>query len=192
MAGNGQACPSAVTGRRLKTLLHICCGPCATATVIHWRREGQELEGYFFNPNIQPLLEFRRRLEGVRDFAASQSLPLAVDLFYDPTAWFQRVAAAGKERCAACIGWRMEWTAAEALARDCKAFTSSLAISPWQDQEAIKETGRRAAEARGLTFLYEDLRPLYRESRELSRQAGLYRQRYCGCILSEWERYRES
>ena len=51
--------------------------------------------------------------------------------------------------------------------------------------------GAAAAERHGVEFLYHDLRPLYRESRRLSREAGLYRQAYCGCLLSEWERYRD-
>ena len=43
-----------------------------------------------------------------------------------------------------------------------------------------------------MEFLYEDLRPLYRESRRLAREWGIYRQKYCGCLLSEWERYRDA
>ena len=73
------------------------------------------------------------------------------------------------------------------------AFTTSLAISPWQDHDAIRgRRGTRAGERHGVTFLYEDLRPLYRESRRLARERGLYRQQYCGCVLSEWERYRDA
>jgi epoxyqueuosine reductase len=173
----------------MRTLLHICCGPCATATIEHWRARGHDLVGFFFNPNIHPLLEFRRRLTGARDLAEGAGLGLREDLAYDPRRWFAEVASAGEARCAACIGSRLERAADEALETGCEGLTTSLAISPWQDHDAIRERGERAAGARGLRFVYEDLRPLYRRSRELARESGLYRQKYCGCLLSEAERY---
>jgi predicted adenine nucleotide alpha hydrolase (AANH) superfamily ATPase len=175
----------------MSLLLHICCGPCATATVPHWREQGHEVVGFFHNPNIHPLLEFRRRLTGSRDLAAQLGFELTEDLEYDPSAWFARVGAQGADRCVACIAQRLDRAGSEAAARGCEAFSTSLSISPWQDHDAIMAGGAAAAERHGVEFLYHDLRPLYRESRRLSREAGLYRQAYCGCILSEWERYRD-
>jgi hypothetical protein len=46
-----------------------------------------------------------------------------------------------------------------------------------------------AAKASGVRFAYYDFRPGYRESVRLSKEMGLYRQPYCGCIFSEEERY---
>ena len=172
-------------------LLHICCGPCATATIDHLRDEGRDLRGFFFNPNIHPLLEFRRRLTGARDLAGDRGLVLLEDLEYDPAEWFAVVGSRGDERCAACIGLRLRRTAARAAATGCETFATSLAISPWQDHDAIQEGGRSAAAEHGVAFVYEDLRPLYRASRSFAKEAGLYRQQYCGCLLSEWERYRD-
>ena len=59
-----------------RLLLHICCGPCATSTVTHWREEGWDLEGFFFNPNVQPYLEFGRRLQGAQALAAAEAFTL--------------------------------------------------------------------------------------------------------------------
>jgi predicted adenine nucleotide alpha hydrolase (AANH) superfamily ATPase len=171
-------------------LLHVCCGPCGTVTIDHWRDEGLEPVGFFFNPNIHPLLEFRRRLEGARDLARAKGVSLVEDLTYDPTLWFRRVAGEN-ERCAACIAWRLERSAEEACRLGYSAFSTSLSISPYQDHSAIERAGLQAAAEHGVTFIYEDLRPLYRLSRDQSRRLGLYRQQYCGCVLSEWERYRE-
>jgi len=172
-------------------LLHICCGPCATATLIHWRDQGQEVVGFFHNPNIHPLLEYRRRLTGSRDLAAQVGFELIEDLEYDPAAWFALVGIEGANRCEACIAQRLDRAAREASARGFGEFSTSLSISPWQDHDAIVAGGAAAAERHGVEFLYRDLRSLYRESRRLSREAGLYRQTYCGCLLSEWERYRD-
>jgi len=174
----------------VKLLLHVCCGPCASATVEHWRERDHELLAFFHNPNIHPLLEFRRRLTGAQELAQAAALPLVEDFQYDPEQWFAEVGLRGEGRCRACIAGRLRRSAEQAGQQGCDAFTTSLAISPWQDHEAIAEEGERAARQAGVPFLYEDLRPRYRRSRELARQLGLYRQKYCGCLLSEWERYR--
>jgi predicted adenine nucleotide alpha hydrolase (AANH) superfamily ATPase len=159
--------------------------------VTHWRDHGHDVVGFFHNPNIHPLLEYRRRLTGSRDLAALLGFELAEDLEYDPAAWFGRVGSKGAARCKACIAQRLDRTAREASVRGCREFSTSLSISPWQDHDAIVTGGEAAAERHGVEFLYHDLRSLYRESRRLSREAGLYRQTYCGCLLSEWERYRD-
>lgn len=157
-----------------------------------------EVLGFFFNPNIHPYLEFRRRLTAVRDMAEHTGLELLTDESYDPVAWFETVSGAtsgkaeGISRCQRCLGLRLERAAREAAARGCEAFSTTLAISLWQNHAAIQAEGQRAAQVYGLQFLYEDLRPLYAESRRLSLEWGLYRQKYCGCLVSEWERYRES
>jgi predicted adenine nucleotide alpha hydrolase (AANH) superfamily ATPase len=184
----------------MKLLLHICCGPCASATIPWWRSESAEVLGFFRNPNIHPLLEYRRRQVGARDVAEMTATPLIEDETYDPEAWFAEVAEKGHgsgrdaagSRCARCIGGRLERTAARAVAEGCEAFSTTLSISPWQDHEAIRAGGEEAARLHKVEFVYEDLRPLYPESRRLSREWGVYRQKYCGCLVSEWERYRES
>ena len=145
----------------------------------------------FFNPNIHPLLEYRRRLTGVRDLAAVTGLALQEDLSYDPAAWFAQVGGQGEARCRVCIGSRLRRTAEAAAAGGFSAFSTSLAISPWQDHDAIREEGLAAGAEHGVEFHYQDLRPLFGASRRMARDLGLYRQKYCGCLLSEWERYRE-
>ncbi|MGI5939562.1 MAG: epoxyqueuosine reductase QueH [Thermoleophilia bacterium] len=172
-------------------LLHICCGPCSSASIPALRAVEREVVGFFFNPNIHPFLEFRERLRGTRKAAAMTGLELREDLSYDPASWFADIQSADGLRCFHCIGMRLDRTAREAADRGYTAFSTTLAISPWQDHEAIRAGGRAAAACHGVEFVYEDLRPLYPESRRLSREWDLYRQKYCGCLLSEWERYRE-
>jgi predicted adenine nucleotide alpha hydrolase (AANH) superfamily ATPase len=192
----------------MKLLFHTCCGPCASATIPVWRERGADVTAFFFNPNIHPLLEWRRRATGAQEVAAVTEVEAIVDPAYDPAAWFAAVVtggvaaragtggdlaqAAGESRCRRCIGMRLDRTAQEAADRGCDAFSTSLSISPYQDHEAIRETGAEAAARHGVEFLYEDLRPMYGESRRLSREWGIYRQKYCGCLISEWERYRGS
>jgi predicted adenine nucleotide alpha hydrolase (AANH) superfamily ATPase len=53
----------------------------------------------------------------------------------------------------------------------------------------LREVGEEMVKEYGVPFYYEDLRPGFRESRNMARELGLYLQGYCGCIYSEWERY---
>jgi predicted adenine nucleotide alpha hydrolase (AANH) superfamily ATPase len=176
----------------MKLLLHICCGPCASGAIPWWETEAGEIVGFFYNPNIHPLLEYRRRLTGARDVCRLTGTALVVDEAYDPVAWFQSVAAPTSDasRCRRCIALRLERAAREAVVQGCEAFSTTLSISPWQDHEAIQLEGARAGTVHGIEFLYRDLRPVYPETRLRSRAWGIYRQKYCGCLVSEWDRYR--
>ena len=174
----------------MRLLLHICCGPCAVGALPFWQAKTDQIEGFFYNPNIHPLLEYRRRLTGAREVTETSGVGLGVDDTYDPRAWFESIGTAETGRCARCIGQRLRRTAEEAAVRGCDAFSTTLSISPWQDHSAIVTEGSRAAELHGVEFMYQDLRPLFGGSRTRSRELGIYRQKYCGCLISEWERYR--
>lgn len=180
-------------------LLHVCCGPCATATEQFWRSQGRSVVGFFFNPNIHPYQEFRRRLENVIALGQARQLEILVDETYDPAAWF-RLTGIMEEggdtrfpaRCKGCIAMRLDQTARRAVQEGIEAFSTTLSISPWQNHDAIVQEGLAAAKRHGIEFLYRDLRHLYRDSVRQSKELGLYRQQYCGCILSEWERFRDA
>lgn len=173
-------------------LLHVCCGPCACGTIPLWQRRGFEVTGFFYNPNIHPFLEYRRRLEGARETACRTQTELLIDEHYDPADWFGAVKAEEGSRCERCIGMRLDRAAMQTAEQGLKLFSTSLSISPWQDHAAIRLRGAEAGDRHGVEFVYEDLRPYYRESRTVSREGGIYRQKYCGCLVSEWERYRQS
>jgi predicted adenine nucleotide alpha hydrolase (AANH) superfamily ATPase len=175
----------------MRLLLHVCCGPCAAGAMPFWQPRVREIVGFFFNPNIHPLLEYRRRLTGARELGAALDVKMAVDEVYDPQSWFSAVATGEPGRCGRCISLRLDRAAREALEQGCDCFSTTLTISPWQDHEAIRESGSAAARTHGVEFLYEDLRPHYRESRRRTKELGIYRQQYCGCLISEWERYRD-
>lgn len=146
---------------------------------------------FFFNPNVHPFLEFRRRLEGAKEVAEITGTSMLVDDAYDPSSWFEAVSGEEQSRCYRCISMRLERSAQEAVVRECEAFSSTLPVSPWQDHDAIRQAGELAQAKHGVEFLYHDLRQEYPESRRLSKERGIYRQKYCGCLISEWERYRD-
>ncbi len=172
-------------------LLHTCCGPCGTYSVDHLRRAGFALTAFWYNPNIHPFTEHRLRLESLRRFAQGAELPLIEAEGYDIPLYFRAVA--GKEsygeRCRECYRLRLGRTAREARARGIPTFSTTLLISPYQEHDLLREVGEEVGLAHGVAFHYEDLRPGFRESRRLARELGLFRQKYCGCLFSEWERF---
>jgi predicted adenine nucleotide alpha hydrolase (AANH) superfamily ATPase len=172
-----------------KVLIHSCCAHCAAYTVNYWREQGCEVSTYWYNPNIHPYQEHQHRLEAMRSLAKEMKLPLIVSEGYDMPLYFRRVAGREDERCRCCFELRLTKTAEAAIANDFDAFTTTLLISPHQKHDLIREIGNELAEETGIEFLYADLRKRYSESRHRTKPLNLYRQQYCGCIYSEWERY---
>jgi len=175
----------------VRLLFHCCCGPCSLAAVESLCAEGADLTLFWHNPNIHPFTEYRSRLESLRTFAEHKKLPLEVGGEYGLYGFIEQVGP-GTEfgtRCKACYRMRLEKTAARAAELGLEAFSTSLLISPHQEQETIRRIGEELAERYGVAFLYRDFRPLFREGQAKARELGLYMQKYCGCIFSEADRY---
>jgi len=169
-------------------LVHVCCGQCVAAILEPLRRFGS-FALYFYNPNIQPLLEFRRRAKAVQTLADHERLEAAVDLRYNPKAFLGAVPWDRPQRCLACYRMRLSETARLAAERGFAAISTTLLASVHQDHEAVRRIGQEEAAARGLEFHYEDWRPLAERGHEEARRRSLYRQQYCGCLFSEEERF---
>ena len=173
----------------MKILLHICCGPCALYPLRTLRSAGHDVTGFFFNPNIHPFQEYSRRLEAAREMAAKEALPLIVRDDYDLEGFLANVAPAPERRCGYCYASRLKAAAGMAAEGGFDAFTASLLYSRYQRHDEIRLLGEEAGREFGVTFHYQDFRPGWQEGIRLSKELGLYRQQYCGCIYSEKERY---
>jgi len=173
----------------VKLLVHTCCAHCTAYTVEYWRGLGYDVIGLWFNPNIHPFTEHNLRLEAMQKLSAKMSFQLVVPEGYDFQEYFRRVAGHEKERCSICFNLRLARVAHQAAEMGIGVFTTSLLISPHQQHEAVKTSGEQAAEQSGVQFLYADLRKRYSDSRCITKPIDLYRQQYCGCMFSEYERY---
>lgn len=173
----------------MKTLLHICCAPCSLMCIESLRAEGHDLTGYWYNPNIHPFTEYRSRRDTLKSYAEEISLPLVLRDEYGLRPFLSEVIADVDGRCEKCYEMRLFSAAEFAEENGFEAFTTSLLISPYQNFEKILQTGRRAAERFGVSFLEKDFRPLFREGQTRAREKGFYMQKYCGCIFSEEDRY---
>jgi hypothetical protein len=118
-----------------------------------------------------------------------KAVPLIVVPGYQMVRYLRAVVGKERERCGQCYRLRLEKAAQVAKERGFDAFTTTLFISPHQDHRLLSQIGRELAAHYGTAFLSDDLRAGFRESHRASRELGLYHQRYCGCIYSEWERY---
>jgi len=175
----------------MNLLLHICCAPCSVACVKRLREEGIEPAGFWYNPNIHPFTEYRARRNCLREYALSIGLTLVEQDVYGLRSFVQAVCGDIDGRCSYCYACRLAQTARYASENGFDAFCTTLTVSPYQNTPLIFETGERVGKLYGVRFLPYDFSPWYREGQAEARQAGLYMQKYCGCIFSEEDRYRK-
>ena len=173
----------------MKILLHICCANCAISPIEKIREEGNEVVGYFFNPNIHPYQEYQKRLDSLKQYSERVGLNVIYRDEYLLEEFLKNVSHREKERCQYCYSLRLEATAQEAKNQGFDAFSTTLLESSHQNHALIKEVGERIGKELGIPFYYEDFRQGWRKGLEVSKTMGLYRQQYCGCIYSEKERF---
>lgn len=169
-----------------RLLLHICCGPCAT-TVVEQLRDRYDITGFFYNPNIYPEAEYLKRLEATRTVAETMGFPL-IEGEYDSPTYLHAVEGfehepEGGARCNICYRVRLSETARTAHDRHFDAIATTLSVGPMKDASIINAIGDEEADSLGMKFISGDWKKGngHRRSVELSKEMGIYRQRYCGC-----------
>lgn len=175
-----------------RILLHICCGPCSISTVRILREQGFEVTGFYYNPNIHPLQEYVRRREALREVAAVLDFKVIYkDDEYDSKAWFRNVSHREDNRCFYCYSTRLERAYSIAKRGRFDYFSSTLLYSKFQKHEDIKRLGFDIAGQSDTAFYYYDFREGWKEGIDKSKDMGIYRQQYCGCLFSENERFQK-
>lgn len=181
------------TPKRL--LLHACCGPCSIEPLRVLKERGIEPAIHFSNSNIAPFSEYEHRLSTIKNFAKAENIEIVEDT-YDNSAWKETagkigVAEEGSEkrraRCRACYRLRLEKSAQYAISNGYDALGTTLSVSPYQYGDIIAEELDRACRKYDIDAFYEDYSPLYSNATKRSKEAGMYRQNYCGCLLSQDE-----
>lgn len=170
-------------------LLHVCCANCLLVPWKELREEGVAVRGYFYNPNIHPYQEYQRRREALEGLVQQRALEILWGGEYELEAFLRRLVFREKERCRHCYRMRLEATARLAKSEGFDAFSTTLLYSKYQAHGLIREVGEALAAECGVPFFYRDWRVGWEEGVRLSRELGLYRQKYCGCIYSEKERF---
>ena len=186
-------------GEKKTLLLHSCCAPCSSAC-LEKLVDDFDVTVFYFNPNINESEEYFLRLNEQKKFL-SQVYGDKVKLiegryksaeFFEMAKGLEKIPEGG-ERCYKCYEQRLEETAKVAKENSFEFFCSTLSVSPHKNSDWINEIGERIGEKYGVTFLPSDFKKRggYQRSVELSAQYELYRQNYCGCIYSKYQRLGE-
>lgn len=187
-------------GKVPRLFLHSCCAPCSSY-VLEYLSQYFEITVYYYNPNIFPAEEYEKRVEEERKLIEAMNFVHPVDLIaapYEPESFYQIAKGyekepEGGERCVRCYELRLREAARLAASLGYDYFTTTLTISPLKRADKLNEIGERLAEEYGVACLPSDFKKRngYKRSIELSKEYGLYRQDYCGCVYSIREKQEE-
>ena len=178
----------------MKLLLHTCCAPCSVYCIKTLREEGVEPTLFWYNPNIQPLAEYKARRDCLKEYAKSQDVELILEDVYGLDEFVCQVASqpdfkeAMRTRCQNyCYPKRLRQTFEYAKGHGYDTVSTTLLYSIYQQHDIIKDLMEQLAKEYKIDFLYRDFRKGWRKGQVAARKAGLYMQKYCGCVFSEEE-----
>ena len=177
-----------------KLMLHACCGPCSLEPVRIFNEANIDFCIDYANSNIAPREEYEHRLETLKKYVVE---PGNLELFTESHGnekWNEKVACHGldkEKRCRACYALRFEQAAKRAVEQGCDSLCTTLSISPYQFIGIIKEELEKCCEQHGLNCYFIDFSKYYSQATKRSRELGMYRQNYCGCLFSKKEAEKE-
>ena len=171
----------------MKLLMHMCCSNCGLYPMKSLLSKGVDVKGLWFNPNIYPLPEYELRLASLQDLQRLWHIDVEYVDKYGSDNFMRTLGDARDNRCIRCYMVRLEETARTAKKMHLSGFTTSLLVSPYQKFDSIISVGQEMGKRYAIPFYVEDFRVGYREHIPLSKELGLYRQKYCGCMFSEFE-----
>ena len=176
-----------------RLLLHSCCAPCSSY-VLEYLSEYFFITVFYYNPNIFPAKEYEKRVREqealIERLPAKHRIsflegPYEQERFYEMAKGLE-LEPEGGERCFRCYEMRLRETAKMAKNAEFDYFTTTLSISPLKNAAKLNEFGEELGKICGVSYLPSDFKKKdgYRRSVELSKEYGLYRQNYCGCVYS--------
>lgn len=185
--------------KKPRLLIHACCAPCSSYC-LEYLQNFFDITVMFYNPNLYPEDEYTKRADEERKLIAEMNrrnidseIKLKVENFdsrefYDAIKGLESCPEGG-ERCSVCFRLRLEKAAEYAKNNGFDFFTTTLTISPLKNADVLNKIGEETAEKFSIKHLPSDFKKKggYQRSIVLSREFGLYRQNYCGCVFSKRE-----
>lgn len=174
-----------------KLLVHCCCAPDALYCLNRLKEEGRfEVAAYFYNPNIFPDVEYKKRLREMERVAEELGVPLHEE-GYSPDEFLAFIKGHEDDlesgyRCALCFDLRLKRAAQHAKENGFDAYTTVLTVSPHKSTSLVRFFGQKNADEVGTEFIFFDFKKEggFQESVRMSKEMKLYRQKYCGCEFS--------
>ena len=174
-----------------KILLHACCGICSGYPITLLRELGYDVTVYFCNNNFDTAEEYNRRLEAEKTLCGYLKADLITES-YTPEIFLEYVKGLetepeGGARCIKCFELRLRETAQKSKELGIDKFTTSMIISPHKNFNNLCKVGDSVAKEFGLEFLGIDFKKKdgFLKTNKLSKELGLYRQNYCGCVFGK-------
>lgn len=175
-------------------LLHSCCAPCSSY-VLEYLSEYFSITVLYYNPNIFPEDEYLYRIKEQEKLIKALPVKNEVSFIatdYTPDDFYSSIKGheqdkEGGERCFICYELRLREAARYASEGKFDYFTTTLSISPMKNASKLNEIGGLISKEYGVEYLFSDFKKKngYKRSVELSKEYGLYRQNYCGCVYSK-------
>lgn len=196
-----------------RLLLHSCCAPCSSYCLLNLRNHAK-ITVLYYNPNITDPSEYDLRYNEqkrlIDEFNADLSKELPndskqvtgkrsyvnqielMDSFFNPALFLEKTKGYEDcpergERCGICFEMRLRKTAERAKEEGFDMFATTLTLSPLKNAALINKIGENIAKEVDIMYLPSDFKKKngYKTSIELSKEYGLYRQNYCGCVYSK-------
>ena len=157
-------------------LLAACCGPCAIAAFNEFG-ESYDITVFFWGNNMDCKEEFDRRLGALE--TVNEKLNKGREMVVVPYDNSQHTPLA----CESCFRARSRAAAAFATQNGFDCYSTSLTVSPHKNSAVINAIGESAGKDYGVPFISADLKKRggFQKTIEVSKQLGIYRQKYCGC-----------
>jgi len=179
------------SGKKPRLLMHSCCAPCSIY-VFHTLAKDFDLEVYYFNPNIHPEAEYRRRFAEQEELVEKMNLPFKITCPpYEPKQFYNAVRGhehlgEKSSRCEQCFTLRLEDSAIYAKANNFDYLGTALTISPHKNSILINQIGLNLEKKYGVKFFVSDFKKNngFKIATDLAKKYELYRQCYCGCSFS--------
>lgn len=167
--------------------MHICCAPCAILPCLDLRKS-YDITGLFFNPNIHPYKEYLDRLGSVLELSKELDIRILEDSY--PYHEFLAKTVQDTEepnRCLVCYQMRISRLKEWADKMDFELATTSLLYSIYQKHDMLRSVADQTFEPD--RFLTIDYRKDFYQGVSEAKARNYYRQKYCGCLFSHFERY---
>lgn len=172
-----------------KLLLHSCCAPCSSY-VITYLKEFFDITVLYYNPNIEPVEEYKKRKEEQIKLIKELDIKM-LDIDYDNESFETKILGLenepeGGKRCLICYQLRLEKTA-QLGQKNYEYFATTLTVSPHKNAYIINNIGKNLENKYDIKYLQSDFKKKegYKKSIILSKEYNLYRQNYCGCLYSK-------
>ena len=153
-------------------LLHSCCAPCSSYC-LETLSEDFAITVFYYNPNIYPEEEYWKRVREQERFIGLLPAKHKISFLegnYEKERFYETVKGMEKG------GFDY--------------VTTTLTISPMKNAQKLNEIGEELCRETKVAWLPSDFKKKngYKRSTELSKEYGMYRHDYCGCVFSMRER----